>query len=215
MNDNTRTVATSLLAALLLILFAPLSSHAGPGMDRLQIFFKEVQTISADFTQIVKDAEKETLQETSGKMVVQRPNRFRWDYLLPYQQLIVSDGNKVWLYDMDLEQVTIQSADKALNNSPAMLLSGNKPLEESFVINELGSKDGREWVELLPKSKDNTFQRMLLAFDKDNLEIMELEDSFGQTTRLQFSSIRRNINVDKNVFIFTPPEGVDIIEDRQ
>ncbi len=212
MNNATKTIARWFSTVLFLMLLLPLSANAGTGMDRLQRFFREVQTVTADFTQTVKDAENVTLQETSGRMIIRRPNRFRWDYLLPYQQLIISDGNKVWLYDMDLEQVTVQSAKKALKNSPAMLLSGNRPLEESFVINELGAKDGREWVELLPKSKDSTFQRMLLAFDKNNLEIMELEDSFGQTTRLQFTSIRRNIKVGKQVFQFTPPKGVDIIE---
>ncbi|GMR08183.1 MAG: outer membrane lipoprotein chaperone LolA [Gammaproteobacteria bacterium] len=212
MNDATKIISRRFLTVLLLMIFIPLPAYAGTGMDRLEKFFREVQTVTADFTQTVKDAENVTLQETSGKMIIRRPNRFRWDYLLPYQQLIVSDGNKVWLYDMDLEQVTVQSAEKALKNSPAMLLSGNRPLEESFVINELGAKDGREWVELLPRAKDSTFQRMLLAFDKNNLEIMELEDSFGQTTRLQFSAIRRNINVANQVFQFTPPKGVDIIE---
>jgi outer membrane lipoprotein carrier protein len=170
-----------------------------------------VQTISADFKQTVIGINQETLQETDGHMLIQRPDRFRWDYRKPYEQLIVGDGKNVWLYDVDLEQVTVKPADKALENTPAVLLSGRRPLTEHFTMRELGKRDGGEWVELIPISKEATFTRMLLAFDSDNLKIMELEDSLGQVTILHFSNVSKNDALDTEQFHFIPPKGVDVI----
>jgi outer membrane lipoprotein carrier protein len=198
-------------ATWLLILLLPMQAVAGPGMDRLNRFFNEVQTVSADFRQKVIGINQETLQETEGHMLIKRPDLFRWDYRKPYEQQIVGDGKNVWLYDVDLEQVTVKPADTALENTPAVLLSGKRPLTEQFTISELGMRDGREWVELTPISREATFTRMLLAFDIDNLQVMELEDSLGQVTVLRFTNIIKNEKLDTGQFQFTPPNGVDVI----
>lgn len=194
-----------------LLCLCAVQALASGGRERLDAFFDDVKTVRADFRQTVLDASFTTVQETSGQMVIARPDRFRWDYRAPYEQLIVGDGERLWLYDVDLEQVTVKRMDAALGNTPALLLSGDKPLDVNFTISELGARDGYEWVELRPFSEDSTFTSMMLGFDEQNLRIMELVDSFGQTTRLEFSNVVRNPVVDAQTFVFVPPEGVDVV----
>lgn len=184
---------------------------AGTATDRLQAFFKDVHTIRADFRQEVLDANQNVIQSSSGIMMLSRPGRFRWDYNKPYKQLIVSDGKRVWLYDVDLEQVTVKPVDTVLGSAPALLLSGNTPLEKNFKIVDRGQKDGQYWVELKPKQNDTGFENMLLGFGETELEKMELNDSLGNLTRLVFSHSERNIAIENAMFTFTPPKGVDVI----
>lgn len=192
-------------------LFVPSLTVAGEANKRLDDFFNNVQTISAEFSQEVLDPQQNTIQSSSGTMLLSRPGRFRWDYTKPYKQLIVADGKRVWLYDVDLEQVTIKKVDAVLGNAPALLLSGNTPLEENFDMLDLGEKDGRFWIQLKPIRNDTGFESMTLAFGKTELEAMELHDSLGNLTRLNFKNIKRNIDIDEAQFNFTPPEGVDVI----
>lgn len=187
------------------------TAFAGAGKERLDTFFSDVTSVRADFKQQVLGNDKTTLQETSGKMFLLRPGLFRWDYKKPYEQQIISNGKKVWLYDIDLEQVTVKSVDGVLGSTPALLLSGDTPLEQNFRINELGEEQNLQWVELLPLDKESTFERLILAFDQDNLVSMELHDAFGQLTRLLFSNIERNPIIDPKMFDFIPPTGVDVI----
>lgn len=188
-----------------------MSAYAGKGADRLQAFFSETRSVRADFTQDVLGSNSETLQQTSGQMLLDRPGRFRWDYKKPFEQQIVSNGEKVWLYDVDLEQVTIKTIDAAFGNSPALVLSSDKPLEESFIINDLGEENNHVWVELLPKDKESGFESIRLSFDEKNLTSMELRDVFGQLTKLSFSNIERNPNLGSASFDFIAPPGVDVI----
>jgi len=194
-----------------LLFLIPLAVSAGEGEKRLEAFFSNVSAVRADFTQQVLGAKSETLQQTQGQMLLLRPGRFRWDYKKPYEQQIVSDGKKVWLYDVDLEQVTIQSVDSLLGSAPALLLSSDKPINESFHTRELGSEQNLQWIELTPKQEEAGFERLVLGFDADNLVNMELQDSFGQLTRLEFKKIERNPVIDPGLFDFIPPEGVDVI----
>ncbi len=184
---------------------------AGAGKQRLNDFFSEVSSVRADFKQQVLGNDKKTIQETSGQMLLLRPGRFRWDYKKPYEQQIISDGKKVWLYDVDLEQVTVKKVDKVLGSTPALLLSSDTPLEENFTINELGEEQNLQWVELLPLQKESGFERLVLAFDEKNLVSMELHDAFGQLTRLLFSHVERNPVIDPEKFNFIPPKDVDVI----
>jgi outer membrane lipoprotein carrier protein len=206
-----RDIQLPLRSCILALLLLPLPALAGTGLDRLNRYFNDVQTITADFSQTVRGINQETLQESSGRMVIKRPDHFRWDYNKPYEQLIIGDGKNVWLYDVDLEQVTVKPADKALENTPAVLLSGKRPLQETFSIREQGQRDGLEWVELTPKSQEATFTRMLLAFNASDLQIMELEDSLGQLTILRFTNVHKNPVVKAAQFRFSPPDGVDVI----
>jgi len=196
----------------LLTLGANAPLHAGVGMERFLQFFSEVTTVRADFTQVLTSSEGETLQKAGGTVLLQRPGKFRWDYVTPFHQLIVGDGAKVWIYDMDLEQVTVKSQDLTLGNTPALLLSTMVAPEDKFLITELGEREpGLEWVELRPKDKESSFERVRLAFGPRELEVMELVDGLGQTTRLSFSNVSRNTRIDPAQFVFVPPKGVDVI----
>ena len=195
----------------LILLITPFMVSAGEGDKRLQSFFTSVTAVRAEFTQQVLGANSESLQETRGQMLLLRPGRFRWDYKKPYEQQIVSDGKKVWLYDVDLEQVTVQSVDSLLGSAPALLLTSDKPLQETFNVRELGAEQNLQWVELTPKQQEAGFEKLVLGFDEDNLVNMELQDSFGQLTRLEFKEIERNPVIDPALFDFVAPAGVDVI----
>lgn len=195
----------------LLLLLMPLPAMAGVGDVRLKAFFEEVDSIRADFVQQVLNPQNQALQQTSGTMLLSRPGRFRWDYTKPYRQLIVANGEKVWLYDVDLEQVTVKKFDAAMGSTPALLLSSGANIEDNFSVRDLGMKNDLAWVELTPKNKDSGFEKLLLGFGEHNLQHMELQDSFGQLTRLSFTNIERNPELESAQFDFVPPAGVDVI----
>lgn len=197
-----------LFGVVLLLGIAPV--WAGTGIDRLHGFFTGLKTIQADFEQTVEGSHFVNEPHSQGTFTIARPDRFRWHYQKPYQQLIVADGRKVWIYDPDLEQVTVRPMGASLGDTPAMLLSGGQPLEQNFTLKELGEKDGLAWVELRPKAEDVSFTRVQLGFGENGLQRMILEDSLGQTTRLDFSNVRRNQPVDAALFTFQAPPGVDV-----
>lgn len=188
-------------------------SHAGAGHDRLEHFFDQLTSLKADFDQTVIDAHSITLQKASGTLSILRPGMFRWDYHSPYEQQIVSDGKKISIYDPDLEQVTVKLLDQTIGNMPALLLSDDQPLQNSFNITELGLRDELEWLELDPRGEDTSFDKIRLAFNKRTLQAMELVDSFGQTTRLVFTHMQRNPAINPETFHFMPPPGVDVVGD--
>jgi outer membrane lipoprotein carrier protein len=191
----------------------PFAMAQADAVDQLNAFFANVRTMRADFQQTVIDARFEVVQDASGTLVMHRPGKFRWDYTVPYEQLIVADGKNLWVYDKDLEQITVKPMSQVLGNTPAMLLSGGEPLEKSFRITDLKNEgeDTLQWVELLPKARDTNFVSVRLGFDGQDLKVMELMDTFDQLTRLQFSNIKINPEVNDSVFEFTPPKGVDVI----
>ena len=188
----------------------PLAAHAG-GIDRLKGFIAGARTAEADFVQTVSDRAGRVSQQASGKMAFARPGKFRWDYSAPYEQLIVSDGAKLWLYDKDLEQVTVKPLADAIAGTPAALLAGDDAIEKYFVLKDAPDADGLEWLEATPKNRDTTFERIRMGFRGDTLVQMELFDFFGQRTRLKFSKLQRNPAVPASRFAFTPPKGADVI----
>jgi len=202
------------LLLLVAILLCPVSVLAKDATQRLHAFITEVRTLSADFDQTVFDPNQKEIQSAQGTLYLQRPGRFRWDYTSPNKQLLVGDGKKVWFYDAELEQVTVKNQDAALGGSPAMLLSGDQPLEQSFNVTERGTQDGLDWLELSPKAKDTEFSAVRLGFRADALEAMELTDGFGQTTHLHFTHQQRNPPLNNSLFKFIPPEGVDVMGEQ-
>jgi outer membrane lipoprotein carrier protein len=186
---------------------------AGDPIKQLNDFHHKVKSFQAHFTQQVLDAQGELQQEAQGLLYIQRPGRFRWDYQTPYEQLILADGKKLWIYDVDLEQVTVKNIDEALGQTPAMMLSGDDELEGTFNISALPSEEGLDWVALTPKSKDSSFVRMTLGFLNGELIGMMLEDSFSQLTSVRFSNTTRNAVITNDMFEFTAPDGVDVIGD--
>ncbi|VAW85733.1 Outer membrane lipoprotein carrier protein LolA [hydrothermal vent metagenome] len=198
----------------LLALLMPLSAKAGSGLERLDNFFEGLGSLRANFEQTVIDASAFSLQESGGVLIMQRPDKFLWDYQRPYQQVIIADGKKIYIYDADLEQVTVKVMQKSMGDTPMLLLSSGGALADSFVITEMGEDDGLEWLQLKPRAQQSNFSMMRLAFDHQTLRVMELVDSFDQTTRLQFSEIKRNPRIDSALFKFVAPPGVDVIEER-
>lgn len=181
-------------------------------VDSLNQFFKDLKTLSADFEQVVENSQLNSTEKASGKLWIQRPGKFRWNYNAPYEQEIVSDGAKLWIYDKDLEQVTVKAVSASMGNTPAVLLSGAKPLVETFKIMPLDFGTRLDWVELQPKEEDASFTAIRLGFEGTVLKTMLLKDNLGQTTRLVFSHLQRNPKIDVNKFVFTPPAGVDVFE---
>ncbi|MDP4027656.1 MAG: outer membrane lipoprotein chaperone LolA [Gallionella sp.] len=197
----------------LLFLLLPLAAHAG-GIDKLKEFVASTHSAQADFTQVVLDQNGKRLQSASGIMQFQRPGKFRWTYQKPYEQIIVGDGEKFWLYDVDLNQVTVKKLDAALGSSPAALLSGNNEIERDFTLKESGSQDGLDWLQAISKTQDSGFEKILMAFNAQaELVIMELNDAFGHKTVLRFSNMQRNPKLSAQQFRFTPPKGADVLGD--
>lgn len=201
-----------LLSRLALIL--PLLSGVAfaDGMSQLKAFLDGGQSASAVFTQTVVGKQKR--QQSSGTFELQRPGKFRWEYLKPFPQLIVSDAKKVWVYDPDLEQVTERNLTRAIGDTPAALLAGSNELEKGFSLKPAASHDGLEWVTATPKDSESTFKQIELGFADSQLKRMVMQDQFGQTTTVDFSQIQRNPKLDPKRFEFTPPKGADIIKDK-
>ena len=200
-----------LLLGLLFAMVGP--AQADSARDHLQYFYDEVETMRASFEQVrVRDDGRET-DRSHGTVSIQRPGLFRFEYTRPYEQLYVSDGRRVWSYDPDLAQVLIQGMDETLGSTPAVLLSGDEPLEETFRMVEAGSGDGRTWVELEPREgADTQFERVRIGFDGDRLSVLEIIDMAGQTSRMSFADVEYGIELDAARFRFEPPEGTDVID---
>jgi chaperone LolA len=197
-----------LIAACVLAL--PLIAHAD-GIDRLKAFIAGAKTAEADFTQTVADKNGRITQQASGKMAFARPGKFRWDYSKPYEQVIVGDGVKLWLYDADLDQVTVKPLGDVIAGTPAALLAGDNAIEKYFSLKDAGEGGGLEWLEATPKNKDTTFERIRMGFKGDVLVQMELFDFFGQRTTLKLTKFARNPSIPASKFKFTPPKGADVI----
>jgi chaperone LolA len=172
-------------------------------------FFSGLTTLQADFAQTVTDANQKPMQDSQGHMWIQRPGRFRWDYKTPYEQQLVADGTRVWSYDADLEQVTVQPASQVLTSTPAMLLSGTTPLDQVFRIEETGAHT----LLLRPKTDDSNITDLSLAFDGDTLASIVAHDTFGNTTTFRFTHMARNEPLSADLFHFVPPAGADVIGD--
>lgn len=188
----------------------PLVAHAG-GVDRLKAFIAGARTAEADFTQTVSDRNGRVTQQASGRMAFARPGKFRWDYEAPYAQVIVGDGAKLWLYDADLEQVTVKPLNEVIAGTPAALLAGDDAIEKYFGLKDAGESSGLEWLEATPKNKDTTFDRIRMGFKGDVLAQMELYDHFGQRTTLKLAKFARNPSIAPSRFTFKVPKGADVI----
>ncbi|HCJ51342.1 MAG: outer membrane lipoprotein carrier protein LolA [Gallionellaceae bacterium CG1_02_56_997] len=197
--------------AILMLTVLPFSAHAG-AIERLKTFIAATHSAQANFSQEVLDQNGRRIQSASGIMQFQRPGRFRWTYSKPYEQIIVGDGAKFWLYDKDLNQVTVKKLDAALGSSPAALLAGSNEIERGFTLKEAGQRQGLEWLQATPKSQESSFSAVYMAFDAQaGLVAMELNDAFGHKTVLRFSAMQRNPKLPAAQFQFTPPAGADVL----
>ncbi len=198
---------------IVLLLFASTSAYAA-ATDKLKYFIAATHSAQANFSQEVQDKNGKRIQSASGTMQFVRPGKFRWSYQKPYEQLIVGDGKKFWMYDVDLNQVTVKKLDAALGSSPAALLSGSNEIESGFVLKNIEDRDGLEWLQAVPKSKETTFEKILMAFNaKSGLAVMELYDAFGHHTVLRFTDLKNNPGLSSKLFQFVPPKGADVLGD--
>jgi outer membrane lipoprotein carrier protein len=196
-----------LLAVLLL---APALARAD-ALERFREYLRDTHSGRTQFEQKVFDRNQRLVQASSGTFAFQRPGRFRWQIRAPYEQLIVGDGERVWIYDPDLNQVTVRSMGRALGSTPAALLAGATDVERAFELSDVGQADGLEWLDAKPRDKDAGFDRIRLGLGPLGVQAMELLDHFGQTTRLRFSHFVRNPTFEPSTFRFTPPRGADVL----
>ncbi|HEY4646154.1 MAG TPA: outer membrane lipoprotein chaperone LolA [Steroidobacteraceae bacterium] len=206
----------SLIAVAAVACFAALPASSTTPRDaesaqNLERYLAGLTSLQAGFHQISTIAGGDEAEEATGRLYLQKPGRFRWDYLEPNAQLIVSDGVNLWLYDQELDQVTVKPIDESLAMTPALLLAGKASVSEGFTISDAGSQAGIDWVRLVPKRADTDFVEFRLGFVRGELRTMELKDKLQQTTRIEFSDVKRNARLANSLFEFSPPAGVDVI----
>lgn len=183
-------------------------SFANPSTN-LNNLLTNVRSMSADFSQTTRGGARQS--NFSGSMSVQRPNQFRWEVKSPSEQLIVASGNTLWVYDKDLAQATRQSTANQVGDTPALLLSGNPAqIAQNFTVTQPNA--GRNYYVLTPKSSNSSFRNLSISFNGGRPVMMVLNDNLGQTTTIRFSNIRLNPSIAATAFNFTPPSGVDVIE---
>ena len=193
-----------------LLMFAAAAAHAD-SVDTLREFVRDVKTGQADFTQTVTSPDGLKKKTSSGRFEFSRPNRFRFNYLKPFEQLIVADGQKVWIYDADLNQASSRQFNQALGATPAALLAGGS-LDKEFDLAPLPAKDGLDWAEAKPKAKDGAFKSVKIGFRGKTLASVEVVDAFGQRSLLQFNQFAGNVPLSADAFVFKLPQGADLIE---
>jgi len=203
---------TALTLVFSLLAFAHQAANAS-GLERMKEYFQNIQSAQASFHQTVTDKQGQKTQDVTGTMQLQKPNKFRWDYHKPYLQQIVGDGEKIWIFDPELNQVTVRSFSKAASSSPAALLAGGKDIERSFTIKDTSRKGDLEWVMAVPKVRETGFERLFLGFKGDALMEMELHDSFGNRTAIEFTDVQRNPKLPADTFKFVPPRDADVLRD--
>ena len=205
---NTSSVRN--LAAAVLMLGLALPAAQADAADTLRAFTRDVQTGRASFTQTVTSPDGAKKKSSSGSFEFSRPNRFRFAYSKPFEQLIVSDGAKVWLHDIDLNQVSVRLLDQALGGTPAALLAGGA-LDKDFELAAQPAKDGLDWVLATPRAKDGSVAQLRVGFRGKDLAALEIVDAFGQRSQLLFSGVQQGLTLPAERFRFVPPPGVDVI----
>lgn len=192
-----------------ILLFFTSSAFADSATDQLVKILDGLQTLQANFSQNVLDGRGNVLQQTTGEMTMQRPGKFRWAVSKPSKQLLIADGEKIWFYDVGLQQVTIQQQQSIQTNSPAALLSGSpQVLAQNFIVTQMA---GDQAFKLVPKEKRGLFRSVELKFDNNKLQSMRLVDNLGQVTFVTFSRVQNNPVLNPRLFHFVPPQGVDVV----
>jgi outer membrane lipoprotein carrier protein len=210
----------SIVLCLALWFFAPFTKvSASSAEQRLNRFYQHVKSMRADFIQKIVSETRPDVQKSQGVLEMQRPGKFRWNYSAPYAQQIVADGKRLWIYDVEMEQVIVKPLGLALGNTPAVLLSGGTDITDKFTVTQItenrDSDKSLYWVQLVPKDENAGFEKLLLAFSGDKIQIMELKDAFGQVTRLTFSNMQINPHINPADFDFDVPPGVDVINETE
>jgi outer membrane lipoprotein carrier protein len=209
MTAMLRNACVTWLFACLALLSAP-ACFASPTTE-VEKYLNGLASWSADFKQTIDDGHGKIVRSAAGKLSLQKPGKFRWDYAEPSEQLILADGKQIWFYDKDLQQANVRNMDASLANTPAVLLSGSGSLSSQFDVTALPPSDGLEWYQLIPKNPDTDFQLVRIGFRGGELATMFLADKLNQVTQLTFSNSKRNAKFAPDLFTFVPPPGVDVI----
>ena len=203
----SRFAALMMLAAL----FPAALASASPTTD-VEKYLNGLASWTADFEQTIDDGRGNVLRSAAGRLYLQRPGKFRWDYSQPSEQLVLADGKQIWFYDKDLAQANVRDMDTSLASTPASLLSGNGSISTQFTVTALPGSVGLQWFQLIPKHADTDFQLVRIGFNKNGeLASMFLADKLNQITQLTFSNSKRNEKFAPDLFSFVPPPGVDVI----
>ena len=199
--------------ALLLFLLCVVtpSFAADDARTRMEAFSRDLHSVTATFTQSVTDANGHRGEETSGTLALQAPRQFRWETKAPYEQIIVADGQRVWVYEPDLQQVTVRSQSSEEAHSPLTVLTDLSQLDSQFTTSESGERDGLAWLKLVSKDKEPEFEFAELGLSAQGLDRMVFKDQLGNSTEIRFSDWKRNQKTSADTFKFTPPKGVDVI----
>ena len=198
-------------SALLMLLLSG-SVAAATGAERLEDYLKGLRSLSSRFEQITLSSDGGRMVESKGTLYLERPGKFRWEYDSPVKQVIVADGERVWLHDLELDQVSHQSQDKALRGTPAQLLAAEEPIDRHFKVSPWDGGDERKWVELQPKAEDTQVVRIRIGFIGDRLDTLLMEDSFSQLTRFTFTGTERNPRLAEDLFRFDNAAGSDFLQ---
>ena len=200
----------------LVLMFGSLASPARAAdaaeeaAQRLRAALKNLDNISAEFKQTLLDEDKNIVQQSRGTMALQRPGKFAWIYTEPFEQRIIGDGNELWIYDVELEQVTVKPMDAGISNAPIMILMKQTDVTQQFDVSEVGQRKFLYWVELKPHASDLEYSSIFIGLDDDSVRAMELQDQFGQSTQIVFENMRVGVVHNPATFKFVPPEGVDV-----
>ena len=187
------------------------SAYASPASD-VEKYLNGLASWSADFEQTIDDGHGNVLRSAAGRLYLQRPGKFRWDYSQPSEQLVLADGKQIWFYDKDLAQANVRDMDTSLASTPASLLSGSASVSSQFNVTAMPPSVGLQWFQLIPKHSDTDFQLVRIGFNKSGeLASMFLADKLNQITQLTFSNSKRNDKFAPDLFSFVPPPGVDVI----
>lgn len=210
-----KILRTFLITAITLFTFQNMATAATEqqNINELSKLLEQAQSMTGNFSQVTLDATGTRLQETNGELALKRPGLFRWHTSAPQEQLLISDNQRIWLYDPDLMQLTIQKMDQRMSHTPALLLSGNvAEIQKNFKISSQTTGKQQSFM-LVPKDKESLFNSLTLIFNNNTVNSMQLVDNVGQRTSITFKNIKMNVPVDSKLFKFDPPAGTDIIEE--
>lgn len=211
MQTSTKFTLAAILAT---SAFAFSNAASAAALDQFKSFVASTKSAKGDFTQQQPGKSKsgKATAPSSGTFVFARPGKFIWTYQKPYEQILQADGDQLYIYDKDLNQVTVRKLGNALGSSPAAILFGSNNLEQNFTLSEAGERDGLEWLNATPKAKDTSFEQISIGLKGGVPMAMELKDTFGQTSRLTFTNFQRNPALGEQQFKFVTPQGADVVK---
>lgn len=201
----------ALLLGLGLVSTVTFSENYGPARTELERFAGELDSFNARFTQTVKSQDGRVQDHTQGEVWLQSPDRLRWQYTGEFPEIIVADGKNIWVYDESLQQVTVKPQSEQATDSPLMILADVGQIDRQFQVTELGDFEDMLLLELKSLQPESEFERILLGLDASGIRMMTMEDAFGQRTEVYFENLLINPSIDAGLFLFTPPEGSDVV----